>query len=438
MLIFQILSRNYNFKGVNQLGSYTEFMIEDMPLVVSKSYAISDIMLIFRESDKKLFQRKISMRSKLVWGNIEDDETEEVFQYECDLQLIKDRLNLFGYNFESIKNKFESIKNEFINERYLLLLEDNSFKPMINELRQLEFYDYFEYLKFYFYNRYNLPKSENYLYNLLNDQISYGDKEIFTFTYDIFEILIIFSEILNSGEKVIQDLTEVKNAGYYKSTDNVVNDCEKELYGSLKVAEQIYIFTEGSSDKVILETSLKLLYPHLYEYFSFVDYQESKLDGGAPMLTKIVKAFIGSRMQNKILAIYDSDTAALESIQSLNKLKLPKNIKFTQYPDINLLKKYPTVGPSGKSHENIYKLAASIELYLGIDCLTCNTSNDLYPVVWTGYNKTLSQYQGEVTEKSKIYENYLNKTKIFNKIEQDWSGLEAIWQHIFALAAEMT
>ncbi len=422
---------------MNLLGSYTEFMIEDMPLMTSKSYAISDVMLIFRESDKKIFQRKISMRSKLVWGNIEDDEIEEAFQYECELQLIKDRLNIFGYNFESIKNKFESIKDEFINEKYLLLLEENDFKPMINKLRKLEFDDYCEYLKFYFYNRYNLPDSENYLYNLLNNQISYGDKEIFTFSYDVFEILIIFSELLNSGEKVIQDLTEVKNAGYYDSTDNVVKDCEKELYGSLKIAEQIYVFTEGSSDKVVLETSLKFLYPHLYEYFSFVDYQESKLDGGAPMLTKIVKAFIGSRMQNKILAIYDSDTAALESIQSLSKLKLPKNIKFTQYPDINLLKKYPTIGPSGKSFENIYKLAASIELYLGVDCLTNSISNDFYPVIWTGYNKTLGQYQGEVTEKSKIYDNYINRIKCFNETEQDWSGLDAIWQHIFKLAAEM-
>lgn len=419
------------------MGSYTEFMIEDMPLVTSKSYAISDIMLIFRESDKKLFHRKISMRSKLVWGNIEDDEIEEAFQYECELKLIKDRLNIFGYKFESIKNKFESIKNEFINERYLLLLEDNRFKSMIDDLRKIEFYDYCEYLKFYFYNRYNLSNSENYLYNLLNNQISYGDKEIFTFNYSIFEILVIFSELLNSGEKVIQDLTEVKNSGYYNSTDNVVEECEKELYGSLKVAEQIYIFTEGSSDKDILETSLKLLYPHLYEYFSFVDYQESKLDGGAPMLTKIVKAFIGSRMQNKILAIYDSDTAALESIQSLNKLKFPKNIKFTQYPNISLLNEYPTIGPSGKSSENIYKLATSIELYLGVDCLTNNQINDFYPVIWTGYNKALKQYQGEVMEKSKIYDNYLNKIKSFNKKEQDWSGLEAIWQHIFKLVAEM-
>ncbi|MBA3571371.1 MAG: hypothetical protein H0W34_05240, partial [Pyrinomonadaceae bacterium] len=40
------------------------------------------------------------------------------------------------------------------------------------------------------------------------------------------------------------------------------------------------IMTEGSSDKRILAETLRLLYPHLYPYYSFIDFDLANVPGG--------------------------------------------------------------------------------------------------------------------------------------------------------------
>lgn len=409
-----------------------------MPLFHTKSYVEPELMLIFRESDKKVFDRKCSERSRLVWGNLSENEYEKAFEYQCKLKLIKERLNLFGFNFEDIKSKFNCIKNEYIDYNYSLLKEEKPFSDFIKKLDSLSFDDYCSYLKYYYQNRYNLNESTNKIFNLLNKEVNH-DNEVFTFGYDIREIIILFSHLLTGEERIIQDLTEVTNAGYYEIENNVVKDCEKLILKSSKPSEQIYIFTEGSSDRYILEKSLKILFPHLYDFFEFVDYEASNLDGGAHILTKMIKAFVGAKMPNKILAIFDSDTAALESINTLSKINLPKNIKVTKYPNFDLLQSYPTLGPSGLSKQNIYTKAASIELYVGKDCIKDESTSDYYPIVWRSFNENLDQYHGEISNKKKIFENFKLKIKSndYDNPHYDWSGLTFIWNHIFKLVGEM-
>ncbi|MFV5507235.1 HEPN/Toprim-associated domain-containing protein [Acinetobacter sp. 197] len=420
------------------MGSWTELMLEDMPLFHTKSYVHPELMLIFRESDKKVFDRKCSERSRLVWGNLSDSEYEEAFEYQCKLKLIKERLNLFGFNFEDIKNKFDFVKNEYIDQNYSLLIEEKPFSDYIKKLDSLSFDDYCSYLIYFYQNRYILNDSSNEIFNLLNKEITH-DKEVFTFSYDIREIIVLFSHLLTGEERIIQDLTEVTNAGYYDIESNVVKNCEELISKSSKPSEQIYIFTEGSTDRFILEESLKILFPHLYDFFEFIDYQASSLDGGAHILTKMVKAFVGAKMPNKILAIYDSDTAALESLNLLSKITLPSNIKVTKYPDFDLLKNYPTLGPNGQFTQDIYSKAASIELYVGRDCITDQITSEYYPIIWRSFNDGLNQYQGEISNKKRIFENFKDKikSKNYDNPQYDWSGLTLIWKHIFKLVGEM-
>lgn len=420
------------------MGSWTELMIEDMPIVHTKSYVDPELMLIFRETDKKVFNRRCSQRSKLVWGELSDDEYEDAFEYQCELKSIKDRLNLFGYNFESIKNKFDLIKNEYIEANYSLLREDETFLKIINKINLLTFDDYCFYLKYFYENRYNLKKSDNEIYNFLNKEVL-GDDGLFTFYYDIREIIILFSHLLSGEERLIQDLTEVTHAGYYELGSNIVKECEKIISSSSKSSEQIYIFTEGPSDRYVLQESLRILYPHLYDFFEFVNYDVSNLDGGAHILAKLIKAFVGAKMPNKILAIFDSDTIAIESINTLKKISLPDNIKVTQYPDFELLRNYPTLGPNGYASQNIFNQAASIELYLGKDCITDHESSEYYPIIWKSYNEHLRQYQGEISNKRKIFENFREKIKHYDHKNSsfDWDGLKCIWEHIFKLIGEI-
>lgn len=58
----------------------TEFSIDGYPLLETKSYAVDEVLAIFRESDKRVFDRKVSERNPMVWGtpSPEDDELETV------------------------------------------------------------------------------------------------------------------------------------------------------------------------------------------------------------------------------------------------------------------------------------------------------------------------------------------------------------------------
>ena len=60
---------------------------------------------------------------------------------------------------------------------------------------------------------------------------------------------------------------------------------------------------------------MQLLYPHLADYFTFMDFEGARVGGGAGNLANIVKAFAGAGIVNKIIAIFDNDTAGEAAIQ---------------------------------------------------------------------------------------------------------------------------
>ena len=60
------------------MGTYTDFSIAGYPLISSKSAVVSEAMTVFRESDKKVFTRKLGDRNPLVWGDVFADEADEI------------------------------------------------------------------------------------------------------------------------------------------------------------------------------------------------------------------------------------------------------------------------------------------------------------------------------------------------------------------------
>ena len=69
---------------------------------------------IFNESDKRVFERKVSARDDLMWGEIADEgEAETAYVFEATVEAIINRLELRGYTLEACKRDFlESIKEE--------------------------------------------------------------------------------------------------------------------------------------------------------------------------------------------------------------------------------------------------------------------------------------------------------------------------------------
>ena len=70
--------------------------------------------------------------------------------------------------------------------------------------------------------------------------------------------------------------------GWVNEDDDLVFQAESQIHTDLQLAHGVIILTEGDTDKRILERSLKLLYPHLADYFHFFDFTgKSRRVGGA-------------------------------------------------------------------------------------------------------------------------------------------------------------
>jgi hypothetical protein len=109
-----------------------------------------------------------------------------------------------------------------------------------------------------------------------------------------------------------------------------------------------------------------------------MDFDGAGVEGGAPALTKVVKAFAGAGILNKVIAIFDNDTAGEVSFRVLAKLLIPTNIGVMKLPHLESLRAYPTIGPTGKAILDVNGIAGSLELYLGQDVLM-DLSGNLTP-----------------------------------------------------------
>jgi hypothetical protein len=251
---------------------------------------------------------------------------------------------------------------------------------------------------------------------------------------DIRSYLRVVLASVQPDKLVKQDLTEVTHAGYYEHRSSVRNDEVESLTADYSRNSKIIVLTEGSSDRTIIKRSLGILYPHLSDYYSFMDFGLANAAGGVPALVANVKAFVGAGIKNNVIAILDNDTAAHAAVKGLSKTKLSDNIRIVHYPYLSFAECYPTLGPTGNQNLNINGLAGSIELYLGPDVLENN--GKLIPIQWTGYDKSEKKYQGVIMDKTEIQKKFFKKlddcerdTSLVKKY--DWSAMNLLLQTIF-------
>ncbi|CTQ53875.1 hypothetical protein LP7551_02406 [Roseibium album] len=168
----------------------------------------------------------------------------------------------------------------------------------------------------------------------------------------------------------------------------------------------VLILTEGPSDTRILSAAIAAMYPEFSDIFSFVDFKEFKVDGGASPLTKTVRAFAGARMMQRILALFDNDAAGHEQKQLLDRTKLPANIKAMVLPDLPFARRYPTIGPEGLRDLDINGTACAIEMFLGQTALS-DEHGELRPVRWANWNKNAGRYHGGLEDKGAVARHFL-------------------------------
>lgn len=148
----------------------------------------------------------------------------------------------------------------------------------------------------------------------------------------------------------------------------------------------------------------------------------------------MVKSFAAAGIENRVVALFDNDTAAHAAVTALDRVALPENIRILHLPPIQLARAYPTHGPAGIVTLDVNGLAGSIELYLGEDVLI--TDAGLTPVQWKGFDEKLQSYQGELVEKHTVRIRFEEKLlRCQRNLEElantDWSGLQQVFRHVF-------
>lgn len=152
------------------------------------------------------------------------------------------------------------------------------------------------------------------------------------------------------------------------------------------------VITEGSTDAQFLQAAIRIRYPHLQSFIKFLDFGDGA-EGSAAAGVRTLQSFAAAGISNRVVLLLDNDTAARDARRALRGSNLPNHYSVVHYPEIELARGYPTLGPTGLLEMDVNGLAGSIELYLGVDVLT-RSDGTLSPVQWRSYSAGVKAYQG--------------------------------------------
>ena len=358
------------------MSSYAKLMLGSLELGVTRNEIDPGLIWLFRPSDKHfecIDWRNRELLSQYVQTEYLDDYDEDnqftLVQYRCTVAVARDRLDIKGFTYDVAKAGFEAgLRNDMQRLREYSI-RSNAFNERLQLLESLTLQDWL--------TAFSRIRKESLTADLLDD-LSPSDvqmpllrymlresRDYFGFPgFDFRHFVRLIVEGVPVGEQIVYDLSDLVEGGWVDETDDLVAIAESLMNEDFLLSHRIIVLTEGETDKVFLERSLKLLYPHLSEYFHFFQFTGAKnprAGGGAGELANLVRAFVAADVKHRILALFDNDTAAKSSLSNLDIDALPKNIAIRHYPDLEFTTYYPTLGPTGKEWMNVNGLAGSLE-----------------------------------------------------------------------------
>lgn len=356
---------------------------------------------------------------KLVTYHYADNIQRKMPGYSRPLRKVKERLNLLGYTVEGCKDLFEnqrsSIPNHYPDEHQVPF---EIFSKIISsvDVQKVSLPDEPDYYNFGEYVTKNILQDPEFTKQFPDfDQFGTSDGEFYENIDPYITLRLLAENPENLSKNVIWRFADVVEGGWISKED---------LYEGLDDSDRYLIVTEGSSDTKILKKSLYLLLKDLSDFFDFIDMSENYPFTGAGNLYRFCQGLSRIRIQNRILVLFDNDTAGIEAYRKTIKLDLPQNMKVVLLPDIDEYNSFKTLGPSGVNKENVNGRAISIELFLDL-----NYSFKTEPIIrWTSFNEKQNQYQGKLINKDHYTKKFLNK-RLF-KNDYNTSKLQFLWKHI--------
>ena len=425
------------------MGSYSTFSIGGREISSVKNGIDPIVMTLFRPAEKRV--QVTPYRDLYPDEEPDEDSPAEVavVQYCATAGVLRDRLNMMGFTLDFCRREFASGLESLIEGRRKGWPESSfSKKADETELPILERLTFEAWLSGFSLimaqaleitfspdeQRADLPFPVSWMLYSMHSFYGFpsGDSRVF---------LLAALEVTPPSAAAVQDLTELVESGLYDTEDDLIEYAEYLITANFLTTHRTIVLTEGPSDQRALSLALRVLKPHLADYYSFMDFAAFKVPGGAGFLVSLVKAFAGSGIINRIVALFDNDTAAESALRGFDRRALPANIRVLRCPNLPLAKHYPTLGPTaGTSTMDINGLACSLELFFGRDILE-QEGGSLIPVQWRGYDIALKQYQGEIMYKGELNDRFIKKAEACltdrSAISRyDWSDMNLLLEHM--------
>lgn len=425
------------------MGIRAELTIGEIHFASWKDDINPFILVLFSESEKQISQQSRPLDAE---DDLEEGEEGPFYsaRYVTTVEALKARLEFFGFTLETTRRVFKIAIEQEIEEtrRSIAMYEgrDWSDKDAVKKLTKRyretleimlrsEFDEWIEALREAFRSpSWELPSELRTLADCFQplNQFSY---ERFPGSLDERFRLRLELEVASATE-VALDYSEFVNDGAYSPSDPMTKFALDWLPAEARQFSHIIVLTEGSTDKFYLEAAMKVLRPELIQYVSFLDFDGWNVAGGASLLESMVRSFAAAGIRDRIVAIFDNDAAGSASQERLSQHALPGNIRVLRYPDTELARHYPTLGPSGSAVMDVNGSAASIELYLGEDVIR-GDDGQLIPIQWKAFEPSVKRYQGEIVDKRGCLKRFSEKLDRLNGGTGERDG--PTWRDLLAI-----
>lgn len=370
------------------MGSFALLEINGFEIHSTKNSVDNEVMTIFRESDQVVipnYPPSESVFGEAVRAN--EGETDCRIVYTCEVWKVRDRLDVMGFTLTRVKREFQELLSKHVESidwwngdpdldprgaTEVQFLESLTFESYLLGLRELFRLD----IQPWDTNNAELSQLSAEAKYILEDNEGY---EMGFFCTDVRSLIRTACELAPDAGWITLDVTDLVAGGYFEADFKFVEKSTHALVARHSENAKRIILTEGKTDRRILHGAMSVLYPHLLDYYSFFDFDETRFGGGVAQLVALVKGFIAAGVSNRVIVLFDNDTAAKDAMRQLDEIKMPQNIAVLTYPELELLRDYPTIGPTGQTRLNVNGMAASIELFLGRDVLKDEQSGELSP-----------------------------------------------------------
>jgi hypothetical protein len=427
------------------VGSYASFSIDGYQLLSSKSMVNAVVMMVFTEAEKQIRYEKYAESNPTEPSSGDESEEEglrTIVEYVVSGTVVLDRLETMGFTIQATRKLYEREHAHRISELEGWSAESfdrgELFHDEIKSLKQLDFDTWIKHFRELKQKNvhdwdFTLNPSNPVVQSLSALEKFFLTDEEFLFRFPPCDLRYVIRAVIEAcgvGSSFSVDLSDLVDSGYNEAADSIANSARDELTLDYPLNTKVIVLNEGVTDRRVLEASLKLLYPHLTDYYAFMDFDGANAPGGAGQLVNTVKAFAGAGIANRVIALFDNDTAARSALRGLDGVSLPSSVRVLKYPVIGIASKYPTVGPSGLVQMDVNGLAGGLEIYFGEDVLRL-PDGTFNPVHWRGFDSAVRSYQGELENKAALQEKFNQKLaaaradlKLIHV--QDWTGIRAI------------